>query len=473
MAQPDFNNLPTRLGVYTLIERLGHHELTDLYLATQTHMERGVVVQVLHPESDKQAVDYFLRMVRAKGAAELPRVSRVLESMMSGNIWFLTQEQPVGRSLAQMARDEVRLSTRQACAIISAAAELYTAAETRGYDTEPLGADSIFIHGEGDVHFLSPVVPGQFDPAKQAERLPAQMQALADALEPVLPQNVPGQTRVATLVQWLREGYEGSYMEWQSVGSTAAIINEQTAPVLSRSSVENLNSRVVTQQIKQKRAQRKMKRLILTIGISMLAIILMACVGVLLAPAEVKPLPYNAGGYVYIECGSSQYRVSGRPVSIGDYHKFLVKYEDANSMHERKRALINKGIPEQYTNHTPAEWEEQLQAASANGLWRGRRLNPESPVCGVSYWDALAYANYVGAQLPSAQLLSGAREVAGKENLPEEWCTGERQAISVYEGGTLVLPPTGREWPSVVPDRAVRDVNRGFRLVYPVSANKE
>ena len=60
MSAPNFENLPTRLGEYMLTELLGRDTLTNLYLATQSHVERGVVLQVLHPDSPQQAVDYFL-----------------------------------------------------------------------------------------------------------------------------------------------------------------------------------------------------------------------------------------------------------------------------------------------------------------------------------------------------------------------------------------------------------------------------
>lgn len=53
MAKPDFQHLPTRLGVYTLTREIGRNATTTLYLATQSHVERGVLVEVLNPEGCK------------------------------------------------------------------------------------------------------------------------------------------------------------------------------------------------------------------------------------------------------------------------------------------------------------------------------------------------------------------------------------------------------------------------------------
>lgn len=469
MSQPDFENLPTRLGVYTLTERLGQHELTDLYLATQSHVERGVVVQVLHADSSKAEVDYFLRMVRAKGGAELPGVSQVLESMLSGNIWFLTHEQPRGRSLVQMAHDGVHLSTRQACSVISAASRLYSAAAENGLATEPLGADSIFVHGEDKVRFLSPVLPGEHD----ATREPACMQALAEALMPVLPQNVAGQTRVATLVSWLHDGYEGNYLDWETIGLSAAAIDEQTAPLLTRNSVENLSTRAISQKFEHKRARRQMRRSIISSSISVLVVLAMAGLGVLLAPSKGEKLPERDGGLVYVREGKNTVRVSEKPVSIDDYRRFLLVYEDIAGTSQAQRAAIVRGIPENCRSFTPLEWKEQLQAAERGTAWRGERLTGASPVRGVSYWGAQAYANYKSAILPSAPMLRVVRQAVPELTVPSEWTTTIMPAGALYEQGWVVLPPTGREWPDVMPDRSACHVNFGFRLAYPLSEKSE
>lgn len=466
MTEPDFQNLPTHLGVYTLTELLGRDELTDMYMARQSHVERGVVVQVLRPVQDRAMADYFLRVVRARGKAVLPGMSRVLESKIVGKTWFLAHECPLGMNLEQMARKGMHLSTAQACSVIVTVAQMYGAAERQNIAMGSLTANSIFVEGDDDVHILSPVLCGESDPAAIGRH----MHALAAILAPILPKNVPGQSRVRTLVQWIVQGYEGQYLEWSSIESSAAEIKQQTAPLLTRTAVENLNATgAVVKKVRQKAEQRRLRRRTIVVSAAALLVVLMGAAGALLAPSEGEVLPARTGRYLYVKAEQGPRRVMLRPVSILEYQKFLAAYENPEVTDLFHRAAINEGIPEKYTGHTPAEWQQQLQAIDSGQPWHGEVLTSRSPVRGVSYWDALAYANYSGGELPDAAVLSAAREHANADTtLPEEWSATKRPADTLYAEGQLLFPPTGREWFAAEPDRAARSVSRGFRIVLPI-----
>ena len=328
MTEPDFQNLPTRLGVYTLTELLGSDGLTDMYMARQSHVERGVVVQVLRPGHDRAAADYFLGVARARGTATLPGVSRVLESKMVGQTWFLAHECPAGVNLEQMARKGLRLSTAQACSVIATVAQMYAAAEQQNIAMEPLTAHSIFVKGDDEVRILSPVLCGESDPTA----IGGYMQAIAAILEPILPQNVPGQGRVATLVQWIGQGYEGQYLEWSFIESSATEIKQQTAPLLTRRVVENLSTTgAVVKKVRQKAEQRRLRRCAIGVGVAALVVVLMGAVGAMLAPSEGELLPARAGRYLYVQAEQGPRRVMLRPVSILEYQKFLAAYENPDA----------------------------------------------------------------------------------------------------------------------------------------------
>lgn len=470
MSEPDFENLPTRLGVYTLTELLGRGEFTDLYLARQSHVERGVVVQVLCPGADRATTDYFLHVVRARGAAELPGISQVLEAKMAGNIWFLTHERPVGENLAQLAAAGVRLTTAQACTVIATVARMYADAARQNLAMEPLPPHSIYVKGDDRACVLSPVLCGESDPAATG----AHMQALADALQPILPRDVPGQGRVATLVQWIEQGYEGQYLDWEAIAATADEINIQTAPLLTRSAVQNLSSGNVGRQVRQKQARRRLRRRILYLGAAALFVVLMGCAGALLLSGEGELLPERSGRFLYVQAEQGPRRVLLRPVSILEYQRFLNVYEDPSATNQFRRAAINEGVPDDCGNHTPVEWQQQLEAVDSGKPWHGEKITSRTPVRGVSYWDALAYANFRGAELPSAAVLSAAREQADSDSpLPEEWTTTTRPADMLYAEGQVLLPATGNKGPVIEPDRAARNVQRGFRILLPVSTDKD
>ena len=469
MSAPDFENLPTRLGEYTLTELLGRDTLTNLYLATQSHVERGVVLQVLHPDSPQQAVDYFLQAARARGMATLPGVSQVLESRLTGDVWFIAHERPRGRHLAELAQEGQSLSTHQACAIISAVAAMCLAAQQQNIALEPSLAYTIFVDKKNKVSILSPVLPGEYMP----EQCVACMQNLADVLLPILPRNVPGQGRVATLVQWIREGYEGSYLDWKTISATADEIKQQTSPKLTRSSVENLNSQAVIRQVKEKEARRTRRRGLMLLALAVVGVICMGVAGALWLHFDRDALPPREGNFVYVQAEQEPLRVLARPISIIEYQRFLNRYEDPNALNEARRERINAGVPADCANHTPAEWQEQLRAVDSGEEWHGEKLTSRSPVRGISYWDALAYANYVDAVLPSAAVLETVREHVAAENLPEEWTTSGAESDKMYMAGTVVLTASPSTHPIVEPNRATRSVKRGFRIAFPASRKED
>lgn len=465
MSEPDFENLPTRLGVYTLTELLGHDALTDLYLARQRHVERGVVVQVLRPGADKAATDYFLKTVRTRGLVTLPGISHVLESKNVGNVWFLTHERPGGHNLAQMAAAEERLGSAQTCAVIETVARMYAAAEEKNIAMEGLEPHSIYVRDDNTVRVLSPVICGEHNP----ETAVAHMQALAAAIRLVQPINVPGQGRVATLLQWMEQGYDGHYLSWSAISTTAEQIRTQTAPLLNPDAVENIGTDSVGRRVRLKQAMRRQRRRLLALLGAALFVVLMGVAGAMLSPDAVEPLPAVSGRYLYVKAEQGERRVMLRPVTIREYQRFLNVYEDPSATNQFRRAAINKGVPADFTSHTPAEWQQQLQAVDSGEPWHGNRLTPRSPVCGVSYWDALAYANFQGGELPSAAVVATAREhAAGNNSLPEEWSTTVRQGDMLYAEGVEVLPATGCNWSIVEPNKAARNVNRGFRILLPV-----
>ena len=97
---PIFPEQPARLGVYTLIRLLGSHEHTDRYLASQEHVERKVIVEVLRPTAEEEEIGNFVGSARARVGSKLPHVAKVLDSGCADSYWYLTQDLPPGTPLS-------------------------------------------------------------------------------------------------------------------------------------------------------------------------------------------------------------------------------------------------------------------------------------------------------------------------------------------------------------------------------------
>lgn len=464
---PVFPELPADLGVYTLTRLLGTHATCDRYIARQSHVERSVVIEVLRPGSTKEILDSFLRTARMRVAAKVPHVSLVLETMVSGDIWYITSECPEGTPLSQLREDGRHLGTVQACTVIQRVGELYEHCARKGFSTEVLTPDSIFVREDGGVTFLSPLVAGVAAPELHGR----QLDALAATLRDISPEGETGQTRIATLLEWLGQSFDGQRMEWQAVVSMAEYIKESVAPSPAGDKTRKL---LAETPYARKRRLRQYRRSILKYAF-ITSVCLLGAGGISMLGCVISPLfpgatlPAVGGDYVCCRTNETVVAVMSSPVSIGQYREFLEAYAN---MPAKKRSAVNKGIPAAETDHTPAEWERQLRSVEGTAEWQGRKLYPDSPVCGVSYWDAMAYANYRGASLPSSDLLYTVRKAT---ELPpcEEWSDTTLSSGTIYERAILVLPAKGSETPRPESDTSEKKLNRSFRIVLPSIPRQE
>lgn len=465
MSKPDFLHLPARLGVYTLTRHLGQRGETNLYRAKQSHVERGVIVEVLARGSSQEAVEQFLASVRARVAVHLPHVTQVYEAMASDDVWYLTLESPDGKSLTQLAEKQTDLSPVQVCSIIEAASKLYTSAEKMQVAAEGLLPHCIYLSGEKRVQFISPVSSAQPTEADTEK----QMRTLAASLAPLLPKDgVPGKTRIHTLVDWMANGYEGERLDWAALADTAATISQQLEPMFTRNNVSGLNGKTRGAIVREtKRNRRKLRKQLIIAAIGAVSCLVAGIAGALCAPDAAPNLPANDGSTITCQRGNDVVKVAVRPVSIGEYREFLQHMEAFNKLSRDQRRSLLADIPQDGSGYRPDDWDEQWIAASDGLEYNGEKLSPNSPVRGVSYWNALVYARYHKAELPSARLLAAARQHGAAECSVYEWTTDTRPAQDIYSAATLVFPPQKDEPPIAEPNRASGNQKYGFRLVYP------
>lgn len=424
------------MGDYTLTHLLGTHEGFDCYTATQKHVRREVVITVLHPGADAAAQEAFSADARAKAAAQLAGTARMLGIASAGNMRYTAQEKPRGVPLSSLVSRGERLSPTQVCRIIIAAAALYEACAAAGVSAGGLHTDAVYL-SRREVRFLSPAVAAETD-ERTAQR------SLAAVLEPLLPQSGSGRGRVATLIQWLREGYEGAPLQWAQLAQTAETVIRQLHPfrVAMARTVAPQTAGVLQRHHNRTRLRGRLKAAAFVLFIGCCA----AAGAYFSARSAPEKLPGSINGYRVCRHHGKLIYVSERPVSIGEYRRFLSAYAE---MSYPEQLRINRGLPEGETDHTPAGWNDQC-----------RRADDTAPVVGVSYRAAYAYANYAGGGVPTADVLATLRRC----NAPDiqEWSATIRPADTVYKASQLVLD--GRDTPVYEADPGAQTADRGFRI---------
>jgi formylglycine-generating enzyme required for sulfatase activity len=175
---------------------------------------------------------------------------------------------------------------------------------------------------------------------------------------------------------------------------------------------------------------------------------------------------------------------------------------EAHARSGNPRIFAHENQPEEKSGHQPDDWDSLLEAARNRGRWQGREVALDSPVVGVDWWDAVAYAEWKKARLPTqeqwfAALRAGLAEPAklqpgpwqslaldtpdrtanglvgmagsvaewtSKPSVPPDNPAGRPQWLII--GGSYLNPSNGaltREW---VDNRSLRRPDLGFRLVY-------
>ena len=449
---PIFPELPHPLGVYSLTRLLELREYTELYEARQTHVDRAVVLEVLRPGVPHVAEVAFLAQARHRVAtAGVPHVAAVFESLRAEGLWFLTQERPQGSSLADLAAKGGELSVPDICRVISAAGRMYETYAQGGHHAMPMASSSIYVEAGSEAHFLSPLVEGGSNDPQQ------QMEALATALWAVCPQEKePGLGRTITLLQWLQEGMNGTFLSWTEAAQTADTIIEQletnAQPEGEKTAMTRIRERISRNPGIQ-RLRTFMSQWGGHLAASVASIAVLSSIGTQLGMKAPELSAACDDFAMHCQQDSVYEQVLLAPVSVQQYAEFIQAFY---TLPEARQQELLQEMTDWELTLEPANWEAQLN-----------HENPQEPVTGVSYWQALLYARHAGGTLPTAAQLQMLRAT----NAPAvelEWSRSaeETPLPGIYNGTAyLLIDKQGKVRPTG--SRTWQDARCGFRITLP------
>ncbi|RYD46199.1 MAG: hypothetical protein EOP85_07930, partial [Verrucomicrobiaceae bacterium] len=70
---------------------------------------------------------------------------------------------------------------------------------------------------------------------------------------------------------------------------------------------------------------------------------------------------------------------------------------------KREKLFDHANQPAEKTGHEPQDWAAQLATAKESGVWNGFPVTLDSPVTGIDWWDASAYAEWKKGRLPTQE----------------------------------------------------------------------
>jgi hypothetical protein len=486
-----------RLGDYHLKEKLAEDSLTVTWLAEQEAVARLVLIDELKPEHAGRSEE-FLVDVRAKAAVNHPLVGSVYEAVAAADGCFYAHERLPGGTLDDRRNSQDLLQPLEAAQCLRRIAEANLYLEANQHATSLLGPESVHLDGQGVVRLKNLVVSG----TRTADQSVRDIRNLGGSLPDLVFSGRPGHTRILTLLGWMRGEGLPAPLTWKEVKNFAEQIEQQLAePVGSQAAPATL-------------VQSGKRHSILLIGaFTAVAFITILILAVRFRPSPKPPPPPIASAEtVLIESASyptpdggeemqAAFRMAAHEVTIGQYASFLetlaVLAEDG-----RGKIFDHPEQPLAKSTHEPDDWRALLAAARSGQSWRGTPVTLDTPVVGVDWWDAAAFAEWKRAELPTQEQWFAALHAEADASPPKpgpwlpvtavtqdltpagvrgmagsvaEWTRRPAvnpanplgQRLWVIVGGSYLNPAMGaatREWTD---DRSLRRPDLGFRIVFP------
>lgn len=487
------------LGEYRLIEIIALKPPIQRWMAEQTSISRPVLVDEL-PDPDPEQRAAFLADVKAKASVDHPSVASVYEAVAQDHVCFYAHEVLPGVSLEDRLASRAALRPIELAHLIRRVAEAQLHLQQAGIASTSTELRHIHLDDHGLVRLENLAIQGPRDPTQSAR----DAASLGASLVPLVADAQPGATRALTLLEWMRGTAENPPLEWDQIRDVAIQIEQQlthpqaTSPAVVTRALAPSSARFSTAAI-----------------IGILAILLLIGYGIYSRSKPNKSndsKPPEALALVKIPSGRyagpdglpepmPAFDIAPHEVTIREYSEFLSALNTL-ARDQLEKTYDHEDQPEDKANHIPDDWENLFAAAKSGGLWNTRTVTLDTPVVGVDWWDASAFAEWRKGRLPTQEewfaalhyqcpdpsTLSPSGWVAvttqsqdrtpagllGMAGSVTEWT--RRQAVNpsnplgarkwVLIGGSFLLPGTNalsRDW---VDERSLRRPDLGFRLVF-------
>ena len=455
---PDSSSLIGRtIGVYLIQEEIGISRWGKVYRAYQSSVDRTVALRILSPEiADLPGkVEHFLETSRAEAPITHPHIVAVYEAGRVDGVSFCAMEYMDGPPLREFLRkgnvcDDHRL--------------LMTAAGVaRAMD---------FLWQRGHAHqppMEKNILADNAETAKIINLEPVEVAASESPQEDILSLGLV----IADLANELGGVTQpvGEFVE-RMVGATGRKPFASLAEVVE--AAEALDRQLFPRALPpkpriEKIVPKKTKPLVIVAAI-LLVVALVVGVGIwkfksteIVAP---PPRPGDLGAMVEVAAGEFQFQgrehrvlprffIDKYKVTLAHYKEFLVAVAAGAQIEPHPFAPPNK-------DYRPANWEKMVEAIEQGKLFNDSRLSWDSPVFGVDFYDAYAYARWRGKRLPTEW--EWEKAVLGGEPatvVPVRWVAVYAHPDDISPCGAVGMKGYVSEWTGTSPHRDMAIIRGG------------
>ena len=385
------------LGDYRLLDRQEDDELCHIWRAEQLSVSRRVLVRELRPEQADRKQE-FLAEIRAMAAVDHPLIGSVYEAVDHGGQCYSAHEWLPGETLGALLAEGRTLPPAELVRILSRLADIQLHCEAAGHATRPMEPCHIHVDPFGVVRIDNLAIAGP----RATERSERDVTRLGKVLEPLVAKDQPATKRLLCLLGWMRGQDIGVPLTWRQIHKLCQQIEHQLAQAAaSDGSPRHASGRLL------RNIGRPNVAMAAVMGFLLILLLVWWLRPTAVPPAPALPQPHfiriPAGNYPTSDGpirASRTFAIAPHEVTIGQYAAFL----DALELLKTSDLAQTYNHPEQppdKTSHLPDDWPALLTAAKSSGIWRDHHVTLDSPVVGVDWWDATAYADWKKARLPN------------------------------------------------------------------------
>ncbi|MFY8215373.1 MAG: SUMF1/EgtB/PvdO family nonheme iron enzyme, partial [Chthoniobacterales bacterium] len=424
---PPDEHVGTQIGDYFIEAKIGEDQNGSIYRATQTSVKRSVRLYTLSAENAEvpERLEHFVSNARVKANVRHPAMLAVYEANQSGGVNFFACEHVEGTSVDQIESGGLKIPALTAVKILEMTSDVMAYFGRDKVKHNPLRSASILLDGKGNPRLANIAV----ERAEVEIESPAEMASLATMLLPLLASG-PLTPAVESLLQSMLSP-ETAPPSWPVLGQQAHALVPKSAPTDAYKLDARERAAIQALEAAKKR-QKKMLILSSLLSLGLLAIILVVAYFVLFAGSSGKTfdkmIEIPAGPFVYQEGESvtlPAFWIDQYEVTIAQYAQFL---EWAKANPEEAAKIAHPEMPKG-KSFEPLDWADQELAtepmmgyytrAKHWGKYKGAPLNVDSPVFGLDWYDAYAYAAWKGRRLPTEQ--EWEKAARGKDGLVFPW----------------------------------------------------
>jgi len=413
------------LGTFRIDEVAGEDSDGPFYRAMQTSIGREVEFHTLGVDqsTDPSQVECFLDDARAKANVHHPALLSVFEAGDCEGIYFYASEVPQGAALESLAARGERMDNHTAIQLLHAVSEVMVHLGHNKTPHKALKPRHVIVDHRGRTRLINIVTHAAMEGSALDE-----MRQLAQALQPLIPE--VDETRA------VRELLAEMQAEAATVKSWTALLYEVNRCASGNGPTHaykmDAAARAGVEAVSAARQRGRIVRLLVRTLVALVVLAGLGYVGWLAWPSKLgnpafeKMILIPGGEYI----SPTGEKVQVPPFYIGEHEVTIGQYADFLAWVRRypsqAASLALSDLPPP-TGHSfvPAGWADTpsgpgyFSIARKGGTYQGATLTLASPVFGVDWFDAYAYALWKGRSLPTSE--EWGRAATGDKGLRYPW----------------------------------------------------